>query len=65
MIELSIPEMGCGSCRVTIKKAISAADSDSKIDVDKENKTVKVQSNLEPSALLAVVAKAGYEASVI
>lgn len=65
MIELSIPEMSCGSCKGAIKKAISAADSNSKIDVDLENKTVKIDSNLEQSALLAAVEKAGYEATVI
>ena len=65
MTKLSIPEMSCGSCKTSIEKAISAADSGSKIDVDLKNKTVKVEGGLEQSALLAVVAKAGFEASVI
>ena len=65
MIELSIPEMSCGHCKASIEKAISAADASSKVEVDLENRTVKIDSNLEQSALLAAVEKAGYEATVI
>ncbi len=65
MTSLSIPEMSCGSCKTSIEKAISAADANSKIDVDLENKTVRVESSLEQSALLAAVEKAGFEATVI
>ncbi|MDZ5455645.1 heavy-metal-associated domain-containing protein [Azohydromonas lata] len=60
MIEFTVPEMSCGHCVGAITQALKAVDPAAQVDITLADKKVRVQSALEPQALVRALAEAGY-----
>lgn len=55
--QFKVPDMTCGNCEASIRKALADADE---VKVDLQTKQVSVLSQLDDSKLLAVIEGAGY-----
>ncbi|MCC6072807.1 heavy-metal-associated domain-containing protein [Massilia sp. GCM10020059] len=55
-----IPNMGCGGCARTVTKVLMSADPKARVETDPPTREVRVDSDLEERALLAVLSGAGY-----
>ncbi len=62
MIRFSIPNMSCGHCTASIRKAIMAADPDATVSCDLNARIIAVDSTLDETAVVAAVSDAGYGA---
>ncbi|WP_296035917.1 heavy-metal-associated domain-containing protein [uncultured Agrobacterium sp.] len=60
MYEFDIPNMTCGHCAGTVKKAIERADPTASSIIDVGNKKAKVETSLSPEAMTAAISEAGY-----
>ena len=60
MIEMNVPDMTCGHCIDTIRKAVSGVDEGASCDVDLDAKRVKVMSAMPPSDFVAALEGVGY-----
>jgi copper chaperone len=60
MIRFSVPNMSCGNCTASIKKAIMAADPDATVSCDLTALIVDVDSTLGETALAVAISDAGY-----
>ncbi|MQU73592.1 copper chaperone [Sinorhizobium medicae] len=60
MYEFDIPNMTCGHCAGTVKKAIEQADPAASAMIDVGSKKVKVESSVAPEAIAAAIVEAGY-----
>lgn len=65
MIRFNVPEMSCGHCKAAIEKEIKVVDQGADVSCDLGDRTVAVNSALDPDILLAAIKEAGYEASVV
>lgn len=59
-MELKISDMTCGGCAASIKRAVTGADPAARVDIDVATQRVKIESDLAPGRLLAVIEEAGY-----
>ena len=59
MIEMNVPDMTCGHCVATIRKAVSGIDPGASCDVSLDDKRVTVGSVLPPSDFIAALEEAG------
>jgi copper chaperone len=57
-----VPDMSCGHCKDAIEKAVTAVDGRARVTVDREAKTVVIESEAAPSDLRAAIEEAGYDA---
>ena len=60
MFKFSVPNMSCGHCTASIKKAIMAADPDAMVSCDLTARIVDVDSTLDETALAVAISDAGY-----
>ena len=63
MYEYDIPDMSCGHCVSTVKKAIKAADPQANAEVDLMKRRALVTSAVDPKAIAAAMDDAGYPAT--
>ena len=65
MSVFDIQKMSCGHCVGTITRALSAADPTATVTADLERRRITVTGgNLDTEALRAIIADAGYTATV-
>ncbi|MGV1788396.1 heavy-metal-associated domain-containing protein [Agrobacterium tumefaciens] len=60
MYEFDIPNMTCGHCAGTVKKAIEQADPAASSMIDVDTKKAKVETTVSPEAIAAAINDAGY-----
>ncbi len=65
MTKLNVPEMSCGHCKAAIEKAVAGVDTDARVSVDLENRTVSIESSIADAALIDALKAGGYEATVV
>ena len=58
-----VPDMSCDHCKMRIEAAVGGDTRVRSIDVDLDGKTVKVETDLEDGAVIALFEKAGYTAT--
>lgn len=63
MYEFDIPNMTCGHCAGTVKKAIEQADPAANSVIDVSTKKAKVETSVSPEAIAAAINDAGYPAT--
>jgi len=63
MYEFDIPNMTCGHCAGTVKKAIEQADPAASSIIDVGTKKAKVETSASPEAIAAAIGEAGYPAT--
>lgn len=61
MLTLKVPDMSCGHCVSTVKKAVRGVDPAAIVAVDLATKLVTVESDLDDLAIAGAVREAGYE----
>jgi copper chaperone CopZ len=59
---LSVPDMSCGHCKVTVEKALLAVDGVDSASVDLDAKTVSIEhaGSVSEDALRGAITDAGY-----
>ena len=62
MLRFHIPNMTCGGCAKSVTKALQSVDPKARIETDPSVHEVRVESAADESALLTVLAEAGYPA---
>lgn len=60
MIRFHIPNMTCGGCAKSVTKALLSIDPRARIETDPPAREVRIDSDLDKSAFLAVLSEAGY-----
>jgi copper chaperone len=60
MLEFSLPDMSCGHCASTVTQTCKLVDPDAKVEVDLDNKRVKVESSKERQPFAQALVEAGY-----
>jgi len=60
MYTLTAENMSCGHCVNAVTKAVQAVDAQAVVNVDLEQKTVKVESGAPLDAVVAAIVDAGY-----
>lgn len=63
-MEFTVPNMSCGHCTAAIEKAVKQADPAAWIECSIPDREVEIDSTLDAAALQAVLAEAGYPASL-
>ena len=58
---LSVPSIKCEGCGETITKEIKTHDTDAKVNVDVENKTVEVDSKMSEASVKQAITAVGHE----
>ncbi len=64
MSTFNVPDMSCGHCKAAIEKAVTSADAQAQLQFDMEARKVSVTSTLDDAALLEILSKEGYPATV-
>ncbi|TCO74059.1 heavy-metal-associated domain-containing protein [Rhodovulum euryhalinum] len=59
-MRFSIPDMICGHCTGTIETAIRGLDPSARIDCNLDAHTVRVETVLDPSVVIAAIEEVGY-----
>ncbi len=65
MTKFSVPDMSCGHCVATIRKAVAAVDEAATVTCDLSDHSVDIGSSAEPNALATALKDAGYPAERI
>ncbi len=60
MIEFKVQDMSCGHCASVITRTVRELDAQAKVDIDLGNKTVRIESSEDRSALAQALDEAGY-----
>lgn len=60
MIEVTVPDMTCGSCVRAITNAVQGADPQAKVDVSLSDRRVRVDSALSREQVEQRIAQAGF-----
>lgn len=63
MYEFDIPNMTCGHCAGTVKKAIEQADPAASSIIDVAAKKARVETSASPETIAAAIVEAGYRTS--
>jgi copper chaperone len=63
MYSFNVPDMTCGGCASSVKKALLSIDPTAQIETNPPARTVSVASDKPKAEFLAVLAKAGYPAN--
>ena len=64
MHRFDVPDMSCGHCVAAVTEAIQSIDQAASVDVDLENRELRVASPSEPAMLAAALLEAGYPAQL-
>lgn len=62
MVAFKVPDMTCGGCAASVRKALGAVDGVEEVQIDLATKDVRVVGSAKPDALRTAIAKAGFEA---
>lgn len=65
MLTLTVPDMHCGGCATSVRKAIQSVDPAAQVQIDLERKQVAVQTTATPLQVRAAVESAGFEAAPV
>ena len=60
MYELQVEGMTCGGCARSVTKSVQAIDSNAKVDVDLQNRKVRIDSSANLDAIKSAISDAGY-----
>lgn len=60
MITLNVPSIKCDGCAEVITNEIKANDPQAKVEVDVENKTVKVETTAQETSVKDMITAAGH-----
>jgi copper chaperone len=60
-LKLKVPSMVCESCAEKVTGAIKTVDSDAKVDIDLESKTVTLDSAASESSFKQAITAVGFE----
>ncbi|MDR9404245.1 MAG: cation transporter [Halothece sp. Uz-M2-17] len=60
MMELNVPSIKCEGCAEAITNEIKAQDPEAQVEVDVENKIVKVETTAQESAVKDMIHSAGH-----
>lgn len=60
MIEFDIQSMSCNHCVGRVTEAVKSVDPAAKVEVDLQNKKVRVQGSADRQAVSAALTEAGY-----
>jgi copper chaperone len=60
MITLNVPTIKCEGCAEAITNEIQTHDPNAKVEVDVENKTVKVETTAQDTAVKEMINTAGH-----
>lgn len=60
MYELQVEGMNCSGCVKGVTRSVQAVDSNAKVDVDLQSKTVRVETQASLDAVRAAISDAGY-----
>lgn len=63
--KFNVPDVSCEHCKNRIESTLLAQDSVSSAEVEIEEKTVSVESDLPSDKLIALIDEAGYDAELI
>lgn len=64
MTKLTVPDMSCNHCKMTVETALAAVPETGAVTVDLSTRTVQVDGPAPAAALIQALDKAGYPASV-
>jgi copper chaperone len=64
MTTLSVPDMSCNHCKMTIKAALATVPEAGAVSVDLASRKVEIAGSAPASALIQALDKAGYPATV-
>lgn len=62
MLELIVNDMTCGHCQSVVTKAIKGVDSRAKVDVDLQNRIVRIETGSDLEEMRDALSEAGYPA---
>lgn len=60
MYELQVEGMTCGGCARSVSRSVQAIDSNAKVDIDLQNKKVRIDSDADLDAIKSAISDAGY-----
>ena len=60
MITMTVRDMTCGHCASRITRALKDLDPTATVDIALGEKTVRVETSVEPADVLACIVDAGY-----
>ena len=61
MVQFTVPDMTCGHCASTIKRAVNEADAGAKVDVDLSARCVRIDApRANANELESAIREAGY-----
>jgi len=63
--KFKVPDVSCGHCKNRIESTLLAQDSVSSAEVNIEEKTATVDSELSSDSLIALIDEAGYDAELL
>ncbi len=62
-LQLTVPNMACGSCAKTITSAIKSVDQNAKVEADPKTKNVAVETDSLEDSIKEAIKNAGYAVS--
>lgn len=65
MFELRVEGMKCGGCAGRVTKAVQSVDSRAKVDIDLQDKVVRVDTGSDMNIVMAAINAAGYPTTVV
>ncbi|MEY4750818.1 MAG: Periplasmic mercury ion-binding protein [Pseudomonadota bacterium] len=60
MIEFKLPDMSCGHCAATVKRAVQRLDAQAEVQVDLTNRTVQIDTDVDEASLRTALTEEGY-----
>lgn len=60
MIEFKLPDMSCGGCAGSVKRACAEVDPQARVQVDVGSKRVEIESSQSREAFESALAEAGF-----
>ena len=60
-LKLQVPDISCNGCAKAITTSIQVIEPDAKVDVDVENKTVRVESKTSSEFIKQAITAAGFQ----
>lgn len=64
MTTLSVPDMSCNHCKITVETVLASVPQAGTVTVDLTSRKVQVEGTAPAEALIQALDKAGYPASV-
>ncbi|MCW2242845.1 heavy-metal-associated domain-containing protein [Azospirillum canadense] len=61
MLSFKVPDMSCGGCAASVRKALGTVEGVQEVEVDLATKDVRVAGSAKPDLVRAAIEKAGFE----